>query len=499
MRRRAWLWLCGAVALLLALGVCWAAGVFAPPLTPGAPSERLLGAAQGLDESVVTAVLDAKSATLAVQQTLTLTNRTGQAQAYCVLRAWPNAFQSEETSPIAAEESAFAACYPDGFSMGALVMQSAQTDGKLSAYRYQDEAKTVLLVPVADGWQPDRRVTLTLSYTVHIPRARYRFGYASGVYALGNALLMPAVWEDGAWRQDAYAPVGDPFVSDCLNWHVRVTVPGGYHCAASAYARPTRDASGDTYEFAALAARDFALVVSEQAHAAQASADGVLVTAYAETGAQAKALCDLAADALRFFGARYGAYAWPSLTLSAVDFPYSGMEYPGLVMVGMDELREGAQLLALTVAHEVAHQWWYAAVGSDGWYQPWQDEALCVFCALEYMEHRYGAAVRDDLERRTQQAALRLTVPRGVTPGAPLDRFTTMSQYGVVVYDRGAALLSALKLTLGEGLDHFLAAYYDEYAFARATRADFEATLRRVTGQDLSALMRDYLDTSILN
>ena len=62
-----------------------------------------------------------------------------------------------------------------------------------------------------------------------------------------------------------------------------------------------------------------------------------------------------------------------------------------------------------------------------------------------------------------------------------------------------AAMLCALDRALPDGLDAALSAYYARYAFGRATREDFEALLRSVTGEDLSSLIRDYLDTSILN
>ena len=97
------------------------------------------------------------------------------------------------------------------------------------------------------------------------------------------------------------------------------------------------------------------------------------------------------------------------------------------------------------------------------------------------------------------ESALRVTVPRGVMPGAPLDRFSSMSEYTLVVYDRGAAMLCALDRMLEEGLDPFLRAYYERFAFGRATREDFESLLFEVTGEDLAPMMRDYLDTYILN
>ena len=41
--------------------------------------------------------------------------------------------------------------------------------------------------------------------------------------------------------------------------------------------------------------------------------------------------------------------------------------------------------------------------------------------------------------------------------------------------------------------------FYERYAFGRATREDFESLLAETTGEDLTPLIRDYLDTYILN
>ena len=49
------------------------------------------------------------------------------------------------------------------------------------------------------------------------------------------------------------------------------------------------------------------------------------------------------------------------------------------------------------------------------------------------------------------------------------------------------------------GLNGFLRDYYQNYAFLRATREDFEKQLALSTGEDLTPLLRDYLDTNILN
>ena len=504
LRRSRAIWLGAAAAAALLVLVLWIAGAFAPEVELPSPSQSLIEAWDGLDAVYVEASLDSEAAVLTVSQTLTLSNRTGEAQDAAVLRTWPNAFQTPDTSPAAAEDKIYESCYLDGFSIGALVMSRARVarDGQEAqtvAYRYTDEAKTVLSVPVPGGWQAGEWITVSLAYTVQIPHMAYRFGVWDGIWALGNAFAIPAVWEEGTWRTDEYYPVGDPFLSDCMNWTVNLSVPEGFLCAATGYARARTEEGRALYEFSAPAVRDFALVVSDRFCIAQEVRDNVLVSAFATSQARARELLEDGRQALACFSARYGAYPYQSYTLCEINFPMGGMEYPGLAMIAADRLDAGGETLETVVAHETAHQWWYAVVGSDPVNQAWQDEALCEFSVLEYGEERYGAAWRQEREQREIESALRVTVPHGVTPGAPLERFSTMSEYSLVVYDRGAAMLCALDRMLGGELDAFLRAYYERFAFKRATREDFEALLEQVTGEDLAPLIRDYLDTYIQN
>ena len=485
------------VIVLLAAAIAAAVWLGSSRPMQAEPSAELLKASEGLDEISISAKLNARERSVSVTQRLKLINRTGQVQDAAVLRTWPNAFQSMDTSPCAAEDSWFERYYPGGFSSGALVMAHAEANGQSVLYRYTDEAKTVLRIPVPGGWKAGETAELELTYTLQMPQMAYRFGVWEDIWALGNSFAIPAVWEDGAFRTDAYAPVGDPFVSDCANYTVTVTVPKGYVCAGSAYPS-SETANGQTvYSFEGPAMRDFALVIGSGFQTAQAMQDGVLVTAYAADLAQAREMLQYGRKALQTYSDSFGRYPYPSYTLAQAGFPNGGMEYPGLSMISADLLSAGGRELEYAVAHETAHQWWYAAVGSDGWYQPWQDEALAEFSLLIYAQKHYGYSERNHLEQSRMESAMRVTVPQGVTPGAPLSYFPSMSLYRLVVYDRGAACLCALDRTAP--LDGFLRDYYQQYAFCRASREDFEQQLFVSTGEDLTPLLRDYLDISILN
>ncbi len=483
-------------ATALALAACIALFAMNPDIRLPEASLRLTEASQGLDEISIEASLDDTRRTLSVRQTLRLQNRTGQNQSAAILRTWPNAFQSMDTSPCAAESDWYDRFYPDGFSMGALVMSRAQVGGKSVLYRYLDDAKTVLSVPVAGEWEAGAWVEIRLEYTVQIPHMAYRFGFWDGVYALGNVFAAPAMWRDGAYADSPYPPVGDPVMGECANYTVSVTVPEGFACSGSAYPEVETAKGLSTYRFSAPAVRDFALVIAKERHTAQTARGGVLITAHAATAAEAKKLAEYGAKALECFASLWGDYPYQSYTISQIHMPLGGMEYPGLTMVAAGQ--EGREL-EYTIAHETAHQWWGVTVGSDSYNEAWLDEALSEYAVLEYAEKVYGLRERNDLEQSRMESAMRVTVSRGATPGAPLTRFSSMSEYSVVVYHRGAAYLCALDRLLPDGVNPFLKSWAETFFLGFASREDFENELRRVTGEDVAPLARDYLDTNLLH
>ena len=489
LNRKAWLyaWLIVLMMFLAGAGVYLLVTNLPQPVRLPEASPALTAAARGLDDIRIDAVLDPAGRTLTFTQEMTLTNRTGQAQSAVVLRSWSGAYLLEETSPCASDEL-YAECYPAGFSAGGLTVDSAWVNGAPADWSFTDDASTVLAIPA--DWPAGSTVTLQLRCTVAIPDCAGRFGYADGVFMLGNVFPVAAVWENSAWRTDAYVAIGDPFYSDCANWQVTLSLPEGYTAATSA------GVANGSATFTGLALRDFALVISDRFVTAQAMVEGVLLTAAARTEADAAAMLKAARQAMSSYTRRWGSYAWPTFTVAEAVFPYGGMEYPGLAMIGSDILLNGGQVLEYTVAHETAHQWWAVMVGSDGFWQPWQDESLCEYAWLDYVGDWYGAAAREQMAFDRIETAMRITIPGGVTPGSPIDYFSDLTQYSRIVYQRGAALWCALEIHLGkDGLDALLRDYQAQYRFQNASRKDLTALINRHAGMDMSGLMLDYLDT----
>ena len=476
-----WIWFAGAAVICIAV-------LLIVLLLPSAQSpqagETLLNAAEGLDAIAIDAEFDPDAGTLAVSQTFTLQNRTGEDQTELVLRTYAAAFRDEDYAPSATEDL-HSLCYPDGFSAGGIEITS---DGLL--YHYTDDALTVLVVELDTVWVSGETLTLTLNYTLTIPAAAYRFGVYNGVYVLGNAFVIPAAYLDGAYRMDEYYSIGDPFVSECRNYTVTITVPEGYTAVGSGSA----EAAGQTTLFTAPASRDFALCISKRYQSARTVQDGVQIKAYALTAAHAGELLDTAKKAMRVYTGLYGAYPYPTMTLAEAELPFDGMSYPSFAMVASDVLNASEETRETAVAREIAKQWFQQVVGTDGYNQAWQHEAPAEYALLSYWEAQHGAAARESLQYSRVDTAMRLTVG-SLTPGSPLDYFYDWDEYRTVVWHRGAAALCALELALDGKLDEFLAAYYDTYAFSIVSRTDFMTALQAFSGEDWTPLLDDYLDT----
>ena len=201
-----------------------------------------------------------------------------------------------------------------------------------------------------------------------------------------------------------------------------------------------------------------------------------------------------AKQALRIYSELYGAYPYPTLTLAEVALPFEASVYPSFAMIAADAVSGSGEALEIAVARAVAGQWFEAVVGTDGYRQPWQSEALKEYALLSYWKKAHGADAWESLRYSRVDTAMRLTAG-SLTPGSPLFYFYDWGEYRTVVWHRGAAALFALDLALDGKLDEFLAAYYDTNAFSIASRADFEAALQAFSGGDWSALLADMLDT----
>ena len=483
-RKRVFLCVAAALLVLLAVGLC----VKPHGVTAYTEGERQL-LAENMDTYTLTVVMHEDTGELAVTQEILFTNRTDEVLSELVLRTYANAFETEDHSPAAIEEL-YDLTYGDAFSPGGILVQGTWWQDAIAESTYADDAKTVLQIATG-AIAPGETGTLRLMYVLTVPECAYRFGRTDKVWQLGNCFPMVAVRENGAWRTEEYYPIGDPFVSESACWQVTLALPDDMVPAASCRMEKGKDG---LWHGNALCMRDFAMTLSRGYKTAVRTYGDVRVQVMT-TGEKGKDALKLSGMVLETLSSLYGPYPYDTLTVAETAFPFGGMEYPGLVFIEDSYLAADDDSLEMLLAHEIAHQWFYALKGSDSFYDPWQDEALSQWASIRYVGARYGADAEARMKYFYVDAPMEEKLTGSVTPGSPVDYFGDYMTYSTVVYGRGAALLYAVDLMTEGKTDAFLRDYVQDAPFQRSTRAQFEQALNDYFSMDMGPLVTDYLDT----
>ncbi len=194
--------------------------------------------------------------------------------------------------------------------------------------------------------------------------------------------------------------MGDVSHFDVSNVELEVVVPEDATVVASGvgYKQSSEGSERTRHHFAAAAVRECTVQISKEYAQVSDEVDGVRVTSWYRRGFEEKGaqVLDYAKKALEVFNKDFGPYPYAELDVAQAPLVggAGGVEFPGLVTIAsmfygdksdapddsirklMSSGRYMEETLEFVVAHEVAHQWWNAVVGSDSKQHPFVDEAL---------------------------------------------------------------------------------------------------------------------------
>jgi aminopeptidase N len=260
--------------------------------------------------------------------------------------------------------------------------------------------------------------------------------------------------------------------------------------------------------------RDFTLLCSDRYQEHTLESDGVTIKCLAlpEHSWYAREMLRITAEALPAYARWFGPYPYKHFTVAESFFPWNGNECGALVMIDhrvflMPHLGRGYVDYLLT--HEILHQWWYNAVGTDGYRETWMDEGVATYFSHRLLNQKYGKnnAMLEwpkglgwlpNIHRENYRFYARAgSIRRGddVPTVAP-----TMEDFGHVVglfsgaYDRGSKLVGMVEDRLGEAATFdFFQQLYKRYYFRVLRVADFQRELEAYTGQSWEPFFRDWV------
>jgi aminopeptidase N len=177
-----------------------------------------------------------------------------------------------------------------------------------------------------------------------------------------------------------------------------------------------------------------------------------------------------------------------------------GIEYPGIMGIALDLYDPNETVAGLpsrimmegTVAHEVAHQWFYNAVGNDQIDEPWLDEAMAQYLTGLYYADTHGESTvqryRASWNSRWDRVD-RADIPIGMPASAYVD-----NEYGAIVYGRGPLFVTALAKEMGqETFDEFLRDYYESHKWGIGTSDAFKQLAEHHCQCDLTVLFEEWV------
>ncbi|MHB1160791.1 MAG: M1 family metallopeptidase [Chloroflexota bacterium] len=411
--------------------------------------------------------LDFNAATLDVVQETRLRNDTGMELPDLVFQVTP--------------------AYFDAFSL-----QSARVDGREVAASQEGTALTLALdSPMAPG-----SVSVAeLRYQVSVPAGGGRFGRGSGILALGNWFPVLAVHQE-EWDRHQYVDVGDAFYTEVADFDVTVSSDVPVKIAASG---PRLRQEGNQQSFRAEGVRDFAMAISDRFQLRTRQTEGVQLLAYGPNAARLELYLDEAARTLDWFSANLGPYPYPTFTVAEIhadpNVP-TAQEYPALIFVypalGADGGGTGSYS-EYTVAHEVAHQWFYSLVGDDQVHDPWLDEALASYADLLFYRDQSPRSFDHYMGRTLAGYRSRVAAGADRPVNTTIYDYPNDLPYFDIVYRKGAVFLDKLRELMGD--DQFLALlrdYVQTYSGKIATpRAFLDMAYERV-GPKFPPLVASY-------
>ncbi len=185
--------------------------------------------------------------------------------------------------------------------------------------------------------------------------------------------------------------------------------------------------------------------------------------------------------------AMLGPYPYAAFQTVEVPIAYAGMENaasPFLQAELYRETAEGREPVEEVALHELVHQWWGNAVPPADWRDLWLAEGPATYLTAEALGRVGGPDLRmRHLARIVRETPLDVARRRLV----PETLARAEDALSLTVYNKGAATLHVLRLTVGER------AFWQALRSIQAERrplstARFQATLERASGRPLAAV-----------
>lgn len=514
---RQWI-LCAAVWVAC---VCPVHGQIQSPLPPAQREISVTTTTDtaGLPQYQLDIELHPKQRRVNVQQTIRWTNRGTQATSELVFQVTANNKLSDEMIELGertVESLRLEPRHSIDYQGRRFHLSRATVAGHAVECTFNPRHDTQMHVALADAVQPGDSVELDLEFWIDIPQVMGRLGQHKGVTNLLNWYPVLAVYDHDTWKPVPYIPWHQPWHNEAGNYDVHLRLPDSYKLVTGGHiVNRTNDATGhQQLHIRGEGLRDFTIVASERFQVLTTQSEGIPIRVlhFAEHKDHAKVVLQTAADSVRLYTEWFGQFPYKELELTESYFGWNGNESSGVVMIDeriFDLPKYAERYIEHLASHEICHQWWYSAVGTNGYDEPWMDEGLVTWFTRVKMEDKYGKDAEvlkvpgygpfqfaNVQYRSLVHSGYDGYRQRGGSGAAlsSLDEIGHLHNLFSLVYDRGARVTGMIQHRMGrKEFFVFMKQLFGKYRFKILTAADYQRELEEFTGESWEHFFGDWL------
>lgn len=469
---------------------------------------------------------------------------------------WPNAYKNDKTafSDQMLENGRTDFYFSDKEQHGYINRLDFRIDGRVVRTedhpQYIDIIKIILPRPL----EPGQSVQISTPFHEKLPLNFSRGGHLGQSYQITQWYPKPAVYDQKGWHPMPYLDQGE-FYSEYGNYDVRITVPANYVVAATGELQdedekkwllertrnteqkkpavvsppmqkrdqkktgvkkpaphksypvshkqhpapliPSAPAT-KTLQYKQSNIHDFAWFADKRFivyHDTISLASGRTIDAFSFSLPESKDWSNSMQwikSAILFRSALIGEYPYAVVSIvetgSAIP---GGMEYPTIAAISSKSADP-----ELTVEHELGHNWFYGALGSNERRYPWMDEGINSYYDQRYQRWKYrdkqpagsGWFSRKMPEDRNRFFLSILIKEKTDQPVSTSSEDFSETNYNLVAYTKTAMWMKQLEDTLGtDRFDSCMREYFRRWQFKHPYPEDFRQTIEKTSGKNMDA------------
>ncbi|MGE5692666.1 MAG: M1 family aminopeptidase [Candidatus Zixiibacteriota bacterium] len=263
-----------------------------------------------------------------------------------------------------------------------------------------------------------------------------------------------------------------------------------------------------TWRYKAENVTDFTWVADPTFRIGEAEWDGIKIYAFAQEkhAARWQTAAEVGRQGIEYFSTNFGRYPYPQMSITD---SYDGMEYPMIVLCGGE-----SPSYRLLLWHEIAHNWYMGAVGSNPVDRAFLDEGFTTFLEINIIEALHGRKgnvsfwdtkwkkklypVDEDRAARGYRNYL-FWHKTGFAQRSIIeaDRSPERMVYRTSSYYKTVVLLFNLQYALGDSVfARGMKDYFEKWHFKHPYEENFQAAMEEAAGTKLEWFFDQWINTN---